>query len=336
VSVDAAAAGIRVLPVPTPFAVGAVNCLLIEDDPLTLVDTGPNSGTALDALARALGEHGRRIEDLELIVLTHQHVDHLGLLEILVSRSGAEVAALDLLAGWVEGFPDSLESDDRFAQELMRRHGIPDDVVTVLGQVSGAFRAYGSRGTVTRRLRDGDTLRLRDRTLEVQHRPGHSPSDTLFWDPDRRLLIAGDHLLGHISSNAIVARPLAGNADVAARPRPLLAYIDSLQRTRGLGAELVLGGHGDPVTDPAAIIDGRMKLHRRRADRILGLLAQRPLSAHQIATEIWGNVAVTQAYFTLSEVLGHLDLLIDEGSVTELDEAGLSRFARLGPSRVTA
>ena len=69
------------LPIPTPFAVGRVNCYLIEDDPLTLVDTGPNSGKALDELERALAEHGRRIEDLERIVITHQHIDHLGLVE---------------------------------------------------------------------------------------------------------------------------------------------------------------------------------------------------------------------------------------------------------------
>ena len=90
----AARAGIHRLAVPTPFLVGRVNCYLIDDDPLTLVDTGPNSGKSLDELERALAEHGRTIEDLELIVITHQHMDHLGLLEILKRRSGAEVAAL--------------------------------------------------------------------------------------------------------------------------------------------------------------------------------------------------------------------------------------------------
>ena len=54
---------IRTLSIPTPFMVGRVNCYLIEDDPLTLVDVGPNSGKALDELERALGGHGRRIED---------------------------------------------------------------------------------------------------------------------------------------------------------------------------------------------------------------------------------------------------------------------------------
>ena len=87
------AAGIRRLQIPTPFAVGRVNCYLIEDEPLTLVDTGPNSGKALDQLERQLVRAGHSIEDLELIVITHQHIDHLGLVEIVAEHSGAEVAA---------------------------------------------------------------------------------------------------------------------------------------------------------------------------------------------------------------------------------------------------
>ena len=79
---DASAAGIH-LPIPTPFAVGRVNTYLIEDEPLTLVDSGPNSAKALDELERALDAHGHRIEDLELLVVSHQHIDHLGLLDVL-------------------------------------------------------------------------------------------------------------------------------------------------------------------------------------------------------------------------------------------------------------
>jgi glyoxylase-like metal-dependent hydrolase (beta-lactamase superfamily II) len=96
---------------------------------------------------------------------------------------------------------------------------------------------------VTRVLRDGDAIELRDRTLEVQLRPGHSPSDTLFYDRDRRQLLAGDHLLRHISSNPLIT-PRPGSTD---RPRSLIAYLESLARTRELDVELTLPGHGDPI-----------------------------------------------------------------------------------------
>ena len=97
----AADAGIHLLSLPTPFLVGRVNLYLVQDEPLTLFDTGPNSGTTLDELEQALAGHGHAIEDLELIVLTHQHIDHVGLLEILSRRSGAEVAAF---APWSTGW----------------------------------------------------------------------------------------------------------------------------------------------------------------------------------------------------------------------------------------
>src|SRR3712207_5792115 len=145
--------------------VGRVNTYLIEDDPLTLIDSGPNSGKALDELERALRERGHRIEDLGLIVVSHQHMDHEGLVEILARRSAAEVAALAPLADWLAAYRDEMQADDEFAEGLMRRNGVAEDVGTALRAVSSAFRGWGAPATVTRRLSEGDELRLRDRTL---------------------------------------------------------------------------------------------------------------------------------------------------------------------------
>jgi glyoxylase-like metal-dependent hydrolase (beta-lactamase superfamily II) len=316
-----AGAGIHRLPIPTPFLVGRVNCYLIEDDPLTLIDTGPNSGKSLDELERALAAHGHAVEDLERIVITHQHMDHLGLLEILARRSGAEVAAFHLLGPYLADFGKSATDDDDFAQAVMRRHGIPPELATVLGAVGAAFRAFGSSGRVTRELRDGDRLSFRDRDLEVLHRPGHSPTDTVFFDERRRILIGGDHLLAHISSNALMARD---------HPHPLLTYMDSMRATRELPAELVLPGHGDPIDDHRALIDERLRMHERRAQKLLRLLSNGPLSAYELALEMWGNVAVTQAFLTISEVLGHMDLLIRDGLVAENEHEGVVRFVAQG------
>jgi glyoxylase-like metal-dependent hydrolase (beta-lactamase superfamily II) len=323
----AAAAGIHRLAIPTPFAVGRVNTYLIEDSPLTLVDSGPNSAKALDELERALAARGHAVEDLELLVVTHQHIDHLGLLDVLARRSGAEVAALDVLAPYVERYGEDAERDDEFAEALMLRHGIPSDVVYALRSVSRAFRAWGSSATVTRRLRDGERLSLADRQLEVLHRPGHSPTDTVFWDAERRILIAADHLLRHISSNPLISRPPGAGADPDHRPQALVTYLASLAATRELPVALVLPGHGDPIDDHVAVIEERFALHRRRAEKIFDLIAERPRSAYELAQALWGNVAVTQAYLTLSEVLGHVDLLLDAGRVEEVDEGSVVRFA---------
>jgi glyoxylase-like metal-dependent hydrolase (beta-lactamase superfamily II) len=324
----AAEAGIRRLQIPTPFAVGRVNCYLIEDRPLTLVDTGPNSGKALDELQRQLDAAGHAIEDLELVVITHQHLDHLGLVEILASRSGAEVAAIDVAVPFIENYGSDAEREDEFAVALMLRCGIPEDVVIALRSVSRSFRAWGARADVSRPLHDGEPLGMAERVLEVQHRPGHSPSDTLLWDPERRILIAADHLIAHISSNPLITRPLDGGSE---RTQALVAYIQSLRRTRELPAELVLPGHGDPITNHRELIDERFAMHRRRAEKLQGLIAERSRSPYELAQEIWGNVAVTQAFLTLSEVIGHVDLLINAGRVREVEGAdGIVRFEATG------
>jgi glyoxylase-like metal-dependent hydrolase (beta-lactamase superfamily II) len=321
---------IHVLPVPTPFAVGRVNCYLIEDDPLTLVDTGPNSGTSLTALEHALAEHGRRVEDLERVVLTHQHIDHIGLAGILVERSGAEVCALDALAPWLGDYRGSQEADDRFASTMMLRHGIEEDVVSALRAVSASFRSWGARVDVTRPLAPGGELGFAGRSLRVLHRPGHSPSDTVFHDEATGVLIGGDHLIAHISSNPLIARPLGAAPDATQRPKALVIYLASMRETRAMELRVVLPGHGEPVDDHRALIDERFEGHERRKEKIAGILADAPRTAHAIAQAMWGNVAVTQAYLTLSEVLGHLDLLLDEGRVAEDEAGGVVTFRPTG------
>jgi glyoxylase-like metal-dependent hydrolase (beta-lactamase superfamily II) len=320
-------AGIHRLRIPTPFMVGRVNCYLIQDQPLTLIDTGPNSGKALDELEHQLAERDRSIEDLELVILTHQHIDHIGLVEIIASRSGADVAAIDAAVPFLENFGEDAEREDQLAADLMLSHGIPEDVVTALQSVSRSFRAWGARPKVTRPLRDGEMLRFRDRALEVQHRPGHSPSDTLLWDPERRILLAADHLIAHISSNPLITRPLDGSRQ---RTQALVTYIESLRRTRGLPAEIVLPGHGEPITEHASLIDERFEMHRRRAEKIHDLIAERPRTGYELAQALWGNVAVTQAFLTLSEVIGHVDLLMNEGRVREVTEDGVIRYEAVG------
>ena len=322
----AAEQGIHRLRIPTPFAVGRVNTYLIEDDPLTLVDSGPNSGLALDELQHQLAERGHSIDDIELVIITHQHIDHLGLVDIVARHSGADVAAIDLLARFADNFADDAARDDEFASAVMLRNGIPEDVVAALRTVSSAFRAWGSRARVTRPLHDGDTLSLRDRELQVLHRPGHSPSDTVFWDERRRILIAADHLIKHISSNPLISRPLDGDASPENRPQALVIYMESLRRTREMPAEIVLSGHGDPITDHVTLIDERLAFHGKRAEKIHGLITERPRSGYELAQALFGDIAVTQAYLTLSEVLGHVDLLLNEARVRQEERDGVLVF----------
>jgi glyoxylase-like metal-dependent hydrolase (beta-lactamase superfamily II) len=321
-------AGITTIPLPTGFAVGPMNAYLIEDDPLTLIDAGPNSGTALDALERGLAARGHRLEDLERIVVTHQHMDHLGLVQLVADRADAEILAFAPLQPGLADWDAFSAADDEFSVALMTRHGVSEEVRKGLKSMSRVMRAFGGPVRITRGLVDGDEIGFAGRTLTVHHRHGHSPSDLVFHDAASGLLIAGDHLIKHISSNPLATRALDGSPE---RPPALKHYLASMERTREMDVSLVLAGHGEQFTDHVGVIDERFRGHRRREEKLAGLIEAQPSTAHELAHELWGRVAVTQAYLTLSEVLGHTDLLIDEGRVVEdVDAEGVVRFVATG------
>src|SRR5437660_4037536 len=92
----------RIIPisVPTPFYVGPVNCYLIAEEPLTLIDTGPKTKEAVEALREGLRRARFRVADIRRIVLTHAHEDHCGLAKTL--RDEAKNAEV-LVHGWETG-----------------------------------------------------------------------------------------------------------------------------------------------------------------------------------------------------------------------------------------
>jgi glyoxylase-like metal-dependent hydrolase (beta-lactamase superfamily II) len=191
---------------------------------------------------------------------------------------------------------DALRLDDEFAAELMLRHGVPEAAVITLRSVAGNFRAFGAGGTpVDTRLTDGGTLDFAGRPLRVWHRPGHSPTCTIFHDESNGELIGGDHLLGHISSNPLITR---------GRPRALVDYVASMQATAAMEIERVHPGHGAAFTDVADLVATRLTLHERRARKIARMLDGGPKSAHAIAGEMWGTTAIAQAFLTSARCSG--------------------------------
>ena len=105
-----------------------------------------------------------------------------------------------------------------------------------------------------------------------------------------------------------------------------MTYLDSLAATRAMDLELALPGHGDPIADHPRLIDDRFAMHRRRADKLHRLIAERPRTAYELAQSLWGNIAVTQAFLTISEIVGHTDLLVADGKVREVADGDVVRF----------
>jgi glyoxylase-like metal-dependent hydrolase (beta-lactamase superfamily II) len=316
----------RIIDIPLPLAhVGSVNAWLLLGEPLTLIDTGPRDDGALAALEDGLRSAGVRLEDVELVLATHHHLDHVGLAATIQRRSGTTIAVIGGLADYAEHYAAEVEEDRSFAHALMAHHGVPPQVVADDEPFWDFIRAGSEGFRADVRLADGDRIRAGGRVLRVLARPGHSTTDTLFVDDRDALAFAGDHLLSAISSNTEIL-PAERADDGRARSR--LRYLENLQRTAAMPLAQLLTGHGVPVTDHAGLVEARLLEHRRRAERIVGILADGPASAYEIAGRIWPARTVTeQPLLVVWEVVGHLELLLAAGRVRERSDEEGSVFA---------
>jgi glyoxylase-like metal-dependent hydrolase (beta-lactamase superfamily II) len=315
---------IEPIALPTPFPVGPVNCWLLRGDPLALVDAGPNTPEALAALEAGLGSVGLRIEDVELLVLTHQHSDHVGLAATIAERSGCTVAAHRLLVDYVGDVQASMIAEEEWEDGLLRLHGTADDRREAFLAVMRDRRRYGGAGaSVDRPLSDGDVLDAGGLRLRVALRPGHSPTDTIFCDDATGSAFVGDHLIAHISSNPLVHRPPTGEVDPARRRSSLRSYLSSLEQTAAETYTVLHTGHGVDITDHRPLIADRLKLHERRVDQVRETLDDGHRTASELSVRLWPGLPPNQAFLTLCEVLGALDLLEERGLVRPTPDEGV-------------
>jgi glyoxylase-like metal-dependent hydrolase (beta-lactamase superfamily II) len=282
---------------------------------VTLVDTGPCEDRALWALERGLDRVGVRVEDIELILITHHHLDHSGLAATIAARSGAVVAAMERTAAYGERYAQRLEADRSFSRALMCHHGVPEHVIDDNEGFWDYIRESSHRWRTDRVLAAGDVIRAGARDLRVVARPGHSTTDTLYVDEHDRVAFVGDHLLASVSSNTEIYP--AAEPD-GTRPRARVEYLHSLGLTVSMPLARLLSGHGDAITAHADLVERRFGDHQRRCERILAILHGGAATAYEITRHLWSpRTVVEQPLLVTWEVLGHLDLLLDAGLVEE-------------------
>src|SRR5436190_3513524 len=279
------------LQIPVPY-LGSVNVWLLQGSPLTIVDTGPANDVARAALDEEPAAHGYAASDIELVLITHHHLDHSGLAAEIKERSGARIAAHRRTARWGVGYHKRAAVERRFTERLLALHGVPQALV----EATGPFFEYITRESrdfpTDVVLGDGDTIEAGGRTLRVVYRPGHSETDTLFVDDDTDEAFVGDHVLAKITSGAeIVPTEMPGNE----RRRALLAYLSNLRKTEAMRLSRCYTGHGPVIDDHRAVIEGRLAFHADRLDRITELVREGETTAFEVARRLWSDeIAETQ------------------------------------------
>jgi glyoxylase-like metal-dependent hydrolase (beta-lactamase superfamily II) len=296
----------------------AVNVWLLLGEPLTLVDTGPVSGDALAALESGLAEAGVRVEDIELVLVTHHHADHAGLAASIQRRAGARVCAHETLAAYLLHFDERVAEEKEFFGRLLAEHGVP---ARLRGTSSGYWRwldASSENCVVDVAVPDGGTIVAGGRRLRVLHRPGHSETDTLFVDDAGHEAFVGDHLL--VSPAYAEQGP--------STTRPLARYLENLHLLAQEDPGTLHTGHGDDVVDVRSAVADRVAAAERRCGRIADLLRGSALTAFEVAGALWPSGRVEwDPVLAVSEVVGHLELLVGRGAVSE-QLGSVRRFIR--------
>ncbi|MDQ0253961.1 glyoxylase-like metal-dependent hydrolase (beta-lactamase superfamily II) [Evansella vedderi] len=304
--------------VPTPFLVGPVNTYLIEGDALTLVDTGPKTEEAYDVLKGHLKEKKLQFEDIEVVILTHHHPDHIGLLEEFLPN--AKVYAHPKVKPWISKERDFFNTLHSFYQALYTSHGVPADLVKAIEKRKRGYLNFSANGYVDKELKEGDMIEgLPDWT--VLETPGHAQSHISLYRELDGVMLAGDHLIEHISSNAIIEGPYPGEKD---RPKTLLQYRDSLKKC--LMAKVAYAGHGVAITDPKSLIDSRLRDQDRKAVQFKELMRDEIVTCFELCKRKYGHIYQQQPDLTFSETLGHLDLLESRGEIKQLEQDRIVKY----------
>ncbi len=298
------------IPVPTPFYVGPVNIYLLEGEPLTLIDCGPNTAEAYDALVAGLASYSYQLADIEQIIITHHHTDHIGLTQRVVAESEAKLVAHQYTAPYLEHPRQTRKRDLDFLCKIYKEGGVPQATMQAIGQISKWVDQFGNLSTTPNVLvHEGDIIHAGARDWQVYYTPGHAGDLICLYDPASETLVASDHLILKISSNPLIEPAPTPNEP---RPKRLMEYITHMQRIAALDSQIVYSGHGDPIYAVADLVAQRIDFHHQRAEHILGYFEHGPASLWDIADKMFAHVADEHRFLAISEVLGHIDILESE------------------------
>ena len=290
------------LPLPWPAVPHCNAWAIAAGDGIVLVDTGTHEPGSLAQLERALDQVGLRLEHVRLLLCTHAHADHCGQAAPIIERAGCELWAHPNLDHF-NAAADDPEAAHARRVEIARQSGVPATPAD-----RGRPLAAGPLAP-DRDLVPGVEVETDLGTWSVHSTPGHAPSHVCLFQPERRLLISGDHLLGRVSLYF----------DYGWSPDPVGEFLASLDRTEALNARLALSGHGRPFSDVREHHDANRRLVRQRLDAVLAALAGGPSTAYDLLPAVYGdNLTPAIGAWMLTKLLCYLTHLEASGAVRRI------------------
>jgi glyoxylase-like metal-dependent hydrolase (beta-lactamase superfamily II) len=292
------------LPLPWP---GVPHCnawAVAAGDGIVLFDTGMHEPGSLAHLERALGQVNLSLENVRLLVCTHAHSDHYGQAADIVDRAGCEL--------WMhpnhEHMTRAAQDPDAALErriEVARQSGVPEEPLQAYAEARRG-QGFGISRIIEpdRPLLPGLDIETDLGTWQVYETPGHAPSHVCMFQPEHRMLISGDHVLGRVSLYY----------DYGYSPDPAGEFLRSLDVVEQLDARLCLSGHGRTFTDVQGHIEANRALVHERVDKVQEVIARGPITAFDAVPLVYGQaITPMNANWWLSETLCYLTHLEHEG-----------------------
>lgn len=303
--------GVYQLKLPIPDnPLGFLNSYVIRGDKgCLLVDTGWDTDEGFRQLKTQLREIGLSLDDIATVVITHVHPDHYGLAGRIKQNSPTRFA----FHLWEKALIESRYINFAELQSkiglFLRSHGVPEQSTEPLQTASQPTLEYVSVAWPDEVLYGGEMLDVGDFHLEVIWTPGHAPGHVCLYEPSKKLLFAGDHILPTITPNVSYHLQSGSN--------PLGDYLNSLQQIKRLPVDLVLPGHENIFTDLEHRIEEIVGHHKEREQQILELIAREPQTAFQIGGQLpwnlggatWAGLDALVQRWAVMETIAHLEAL---------------------------
>jgi glyoxylase-like metal-dependent hydrolase (beta-lactamase superfamily II) len=283
----------------------SVNCYVIKGAGRNLIiDTGWNQRECQAAMEAGLMEIGVDVRESDFFI-THIHSDHLGMVSILATKTSKvyfnrpDAERIEAGISW-----------DSFV-DFARINGFPEEELQSVLQSHPGFK-FRPPGKVHFEIQgEGDTLSVSDYLFRCIETPGHARGHLCLYEPNRKILVSGDHILNDITPNIQL-----WSDDW----NPLKEYLESLDKIHSLDIELVLPGHRSIFRDCRKRIQELKDHHSTRLEEILSILRNGKRNAYQVASEMswdivsdsWDLFPVPQKWFATGEAISHLKYLEEE------------------------
>lgn len=292
-------------------------------DRFLIIDTGFNRKECLDVMNASLQKLGLDLNKTDFFI-THFHADHMGLLGTLASDN-AKV------------YFNEIEAQRIYAQRAGEDHWqkILDAYIANGFAAEGArtsmeshpARKYSSKRNIDFTIvNDGDVIDIGDFHFRCVATPGHSPGHMSLYEAEKKILVAGDHILFDITPNITYLVDIEDS---------LGKYLASLEKVNTLDVEVVLTGHRRLVHDLRGRVKELQEHHRARLNEVLvalgdgekNILQIAPLISWDITAKTWEEFPAQQKWFVFGETMAHVKYLEGKGKVQSRNQNGTITYS---------